>query len=478
MKKGLLFLVLISFFLVACDAGELKESYSGEETSQEHFPPATNGQPDNMQNSLAELKREIEILMRGGNQIGPDHYETLKARLAELEREGVAQEEIDALDEKIEHLGNLQSQPENQQGEEAHQPVKAGLLSPRGCEGSGSFMLGAPPLALEDIQKILPMGGVSTVHITPTDHQYWHTIGYSGPADDTENLGRFKVYAPAGGYIVEIEKGTDHRIVIEHSCTFYTIFIHVDKLSENIQKEVNFKEDTSREHAWPRIQVKEGEVIGTIGIGKLDFSVVDQDVTLGGFVNPESYQAEPWKIHTVDTFDYYKEPLKSWLLAKNLRKAEPLGGKIDYDVNGKLAGNWFIENTGGYKGLGNEQYWTSHLSIVYDSLDPDHIVISMGAFDGQSAQYGVKNNEPKPEDVDVDTGMVKYELAPYDFYVDNKKWDGIAFVESIEAKNTEEIRGVALFQVISGQKLKAEFFPGKAASEVSGFTSNAVMYER
>ena len=55
------------------------------------------------------------------------------------------------------------------------------------------------------------------------------------------------------------------------------------------------EEDGSAEtHAWPRIPVKEGEAIGTIGIGKFDFSVVDEGITLQGFANPESYKGEPW----------------------------------------------------------------------------------------------------------------------------------------------------------------------------------------
>ncbi|MBI5133228.1 MAG: M23 family metallopeptidase, partial [Thaumarchaeota archaeon] len=142
---------------------------------------------------------------------------------------------------------------------------KVGLLSPRGCEGSGSFMLGASPLALEDIEKIRPMGGLSSVHITPTDHQYWDTVGSDVFKEDTTNLDRFKVFAPADGFIVDIEQHTDYRVVIEHSCTFYTIFIHVDKLSDKIMAAAGLKEGQVGKHAWPRVPVKEGEVIGTIG---------------------------------------------------------------------------------------------------------------------------------------------------------------------------------------------------------------------
>src|SRR3989344_2126144 len=299
---------------------------------------------------------------------------------------------------------------------------KRGLLNPYLCEGKGSFRLNVSPLALEDVLKIVPMGQVSSFHITPTDHQYWHTIDYFGSEDDTNNLDRFNVYAPADGRIVEIEKSKDYRLLIEHTCDFYTIFIHVDKLSDKIKSYVNFKDDTSYEHEWPQIPVEEGEIVGTIGVGKLDFSVVDGSVMLKGFVNPETYEGEPWKIHTVDTFDYYEEPLRSELLAKNLRKIEPFGGKIDYDV------------------------------------------------DGMGKQFGVKGNLPDPKDVSAENGIVKYELAPYSYYSKGKLWNEIDYVEDIKAENTDEVRGVALFQLMEGGKLKAEFFPNKKENEVSGFT--------
>ena len=141
----------------------------------------------------------------------------------------------------------------------------------------------------------------------------------------------------------------------------------------------------------------------------------------------------------------------------------------------------FWKNTNGYKGLGNENYWTSHLSIVYDALDPEHIVVSVGDFGGRGDQLGVTSNSPDPKEVGVNTGIVKYELVPYEYYTGNEKWDGISYVKNIKnikARNTNEIRGTALFEMIGNRKLKAEFFVGKKANEVSGFTDNAKIYER
>ena len=45
---------------------------------------------------------------------------------------------------------------------------------------------------------------------------------------------------------------------------------------------------------------------------------------------------DQWKPHVVDPFDHIDEPLRSQLLAFNARKTPPLGGKIDYDIDGRL----------------------------------------------------------------------------------------------------------------------------------------------
>ncbi|MBI4452023.1 hypothetical protein HY637_01215 [Candidatus Woesearchaeota archaeon] len=440
---------------------------------------------NDLENKIRGLENEFAIIKKSNWQVSPEGYAEIEKKLKELER--INDIRLNNLRQQFSMLkvgGTEAREPQAKNAAQtSSQNFKIGLLSPRGCEGNGSFLLGTSPIALEDLQKILPMGMMSTQHITPTDHQYFHTIEYSGPKDDTENLDRFRIYAPGDGEIVDVSTvygREDYRIVIAHTCTFYTIFIHVDKLADKIAAAIS-QNGIIPEHSWERIPVKEGDVIGTIGIGKFDFSVVDEAVTLKGFARRETYdderKGEVWKTHTVDTFDYFKEPVRSQLLAKNLRKVPPFGGKIDYDIDGKIVGNWFVEGTGGYKGLGNWNYWITHLSIVYDGLDTEHIVISIGEFEGRGEQFGVKGNAPNPKDVGVGT-LVKYELVPYEYYSGNAKWDVINYVENIKAVNTNEVRGTVLFELIEGRRLKAEFFPRKTANQVSGFTSNAKVYER
>ena len=353
------------------------------------------------------------------------------------------------------------------------------------CQGKGSVKLNSI-MNIEDVGFIEPMGTVKPFggHVTPVDHQYYH------PISESENP-QYNVYAPFDGAIVSIEhfvqfigentanapKVDDYRIVIEHSCTFYAIFIHIKELPPKIMDEIKTMQGNRYNI---RIPVKEGEIIGKVG-KSFDFAVINTDVTLKGFIEPKYYEREAWKIHTVDPFDYFQEPIRSQFLSKNLRNTEPLGGKIDYDINGKLIGNWFVENTNGYQGNDQSRYWSTHLAILYDAYDPSHITFSLGDFQGMAEEFGVKENSPDPSKVGVDTGLVKYELVQFDYVLGDtgKNWDRRSYAKNIKAKNDDyNMKGTILVQLISDRKLKVEIFPGQTASQVNGFTNAVKIYER
>ena len=314
---------------------------------------------------------------------------------------------------------------------------------------------------------------MSGSHVTPTDHQYWR-------ATESEIV---EVYSPGDGFITLIERmGTveeqreDWRIRIEHTCTISSLYIHIDKLASKLVE----LEPTTRRTASVRIPVEAGEVIGWYDFS-VDYNVVDEDITIG-LLTPELYAGEPWKIHTQDPFLYFSEPLKSRLEALSLRTDPPLGGKIDYDIAGRLIGNWFVEGTG-YRGDNPFQYWDTHLSIAPDYIDPNFIVISIGNFAGVARQFGVRGNAPHPAEIGVEA-LVKYELVDFD-YVDenqiadgNQFWDRQSLVKGLRGVEGPVVLGVILLELIEGEKLKVEVFPGKSGAEVLGFTSSARIYER
>lgn len=404
----------------------------------------------------------------------------------------------------IEPLNFLfENSPKNQQDQQAssknhEQDEVARQFSNGQCQGKGSTKLKTSPIDVNNLNYIFPMGKMASAHVTPTDHQYWVPNGVKSRGGLTDEPEKYEIFAPVDGYIVSIEHSTqaitegskqppqdDYRIIFEHSCTFYTILIHINKVNKTILDQMAFKQDSSgHSSGFGRVKVKAGEMIGKSGAHQFDFSIIDTSVTLPGFVKGQSYSTEPWKIHTVDTFDYVDEPLKSKLVAKSLRTTPPIGGKIDYDVDGKLVGNWFRQGSGGYFGNKSDRgasgrYWDSHLSVVYDPIDPTKITISIGNFNGQSGQFAVLGNSPDPKDVDEKSGVIKYELVERDYVTSQGEvWNELAFDKNLKFRAGNEVHGVVLFQVLPNQKLKVQFFPGKISQDVINFTNSAQIYER
>ena len=149
-----------------------------------------------------------------------------------------------------------------------------------------------------------------------------------------------------------------------------------------------------------------------------------------------------------------------------------------------MVGNWFEENTNGYFGKEEYQrsigYWSTHLAFAYDGLDPSLIIVSIGDYNDEAMQFAVMGNMPDPKDVQVSTGLVKYELVAWQYLTENgKEWDRQGFAKVTGSKRfDEQVGGVALVQMLEGRKIKFEAFPGKTASQASGFSSNAKIYER
>ncbi|MBI2653754.1 hypothetical protein HYX02_02980 [Candidatus Woesearchaeota archaeon] len=357
-----------------------------------------------------------------------------------------------------------------------YQKTWSGASQQESTCSDGAIMFDYPPVNLEKITHIEPMGSLHGEHVAPIDHQYYQNFNNNKPT--------IEVYAPADGIVKEIQhmgsfKGDrdfepfdDYRLTIEHTCSISTYFIHIDILSDKLMEVA----PEFGKYKSVNVPVKAGEIIGWFD-NNVDFNVVDNTITIN-LIEPESYKYFSQRLHIQDPFNYFNEPLKSQLIAKSLRTAKPEGGFIDYDIDGKLIGTWFRENTNGWNGLNQERYWADHLAIVYDSIDPEHILFSVGTFKGKAQQFGVKGNAPKPDEVDVDTGLIKYELVDYRYYDRDKEWNYKTLVKGLKIKNGNNILGVALLQMLEDRKLKIEVFPDKTDAQVNGFTENAKIYVR
>lgn len=342
------------------------------------------------------------------------------------------------------------------------------------CKGEGPVAFTYSPMRIEDIGRIEPYGVMIDGHVIPTSH------GYISPAIFYSERDAYPVYAIADGFIVSVshrgdfvgDNPTPGRIVdeyqmyFEHSCTFYSYYDLLTSLSPEIQKEVG--KLTGFKHKSVRIPVKAGQLVGRIGGQTVDFAVWNFEKEPAYFANPQSYLGDEDRFFLDDMFIHFQEPLKSQLLAKNVRVAEPRSGKVAYDIYGKLVGNWFREGSRGFTGPQSEnrkpgdRYWDGHLSITYDFIYPDQIIFSIGNFEGKAAQFSVVGNTPDPAEVGVESGIIKYELI------------------SVVSPDTPPgyFKGTVLLQLLESSKLKLELFPGQQANKVNMFTDKALIYNR
>lgn len=380
-------------------------------------------------------------------------------------------------------LSPIPSTPGPGGSQEPFHPQENGL---EGCSGSGPVTFSNSPMRDEDFPFILPYGLLVGGHVTPIDHMYF------APPDGSQR-DAFEVRAIADGVIYSLQprdtnveanrpKLREWRMDIAHTCTFTSYFDLITKLEPSLEAQWNASRAAG---GWRPLPVQAGQLVGWIGAQTLDFGVYDYNVTLPGFVVPDHYQ-EPWKIHTVDPFPHFAEPVRSMLLGKLLRQAEPRAGKIDYDVDGRLVGNWFAVGSGGYGDGGQRwDYWEGHFSFVYDAIDPTHLRFSMGNWSGAPAQFSIVGNTPDPATVGVESGRVKLELAQT-MYAARNRADASGFGgegafrpgDEIFATAAMGIQGVALLEMTEPRLLKLEVFPGKTAAEVADFTAAARMYER
>jgi hypothetical protein len=349
------------------------------------------------------------------------------------------------------------------------------------AEGKGPVKVATFPLRVEEISRINPMGMMASGHVVPTDH----LALVAKEARDKEKL--YDVLAVADGRVVMIQwrpnpkggqpdltvfdRAVDLKVVIEHAETCWSYVDHLVELAPAIQKKVGdqFKPG---QPVPVRIPVKAGEVVGKVRGGfTFDFALIDTAVSNKGFVKPDHFlNRDPHRLHVVDPFAYVDEPLRSKLLAFNPRKAKPEGGKIDYDVEGRLVGNWYREATGGYAGpKGRWDYWVGHLAFAYHHIEPTQVIISIGELEKRARQFQVRGNTPDPAKVSKDDGLVRYSLI--EPRIDNRTGKQLADAP-------ERFYGVMLVQVLEKSKLRLEVFPGKNVGDVKEFSNAAQVYER
>lgn len=352
----------------------------------------------------------------------------------------------------------------------------------------------APIMQPEDLAYIVPLGLMVKGHVTPIDHQYYY------PVDFLTTKPQKAVRSPADGYIVRVDRTgqfqveqqltprDNYNVLIQHSCNVYTYYTLITGLTTELANAVGNIPQGGTKHL--HLKVTAGQQVAWVSGQSLDVNVYDINTPVKKWIVPTNY-TEAAKRFATDPFLYYTPSVKTALQAKTLRTGDPLGGRFDYDEDGKLVGTWFLQGSNGYAGVPNQgnDYWRGHLSFAYSVYNTNYLEISIGrwykpgATDAQVKegwQFSVVGNQPDFTTVTQASGPVKYELAfPEYLLANNQPWNRQTHQGPMTiTTDRSPVEGVLLVQLLGQRLLKVEAFPGKRASEVTGFTANAQLYER
>ena len=443
MKRLITLGIILALFIIACGSGA---SPSVEPVKSKKTVSATESTHD----ASAEATRESDKNSEEG----------------EMRDAKVTQEEAD--------------RNENSRGHNRYTDLWA-----EKCTGSGPVMFANSPMRIEDIKLLTPYGEVVGGHVTPIDHMYFEPKDRSLGRDvyEVRAIQDAIIYAisPRDMHVeANVEKLREWRIDMAHTCTFTSYFDLLTSLASDIEKEWS-KTEGETTARWDGIFVKAGQLIGYIGAQTLDFGVYDYEIALPGLINPSAYESrEPWKIHTVDPFQYFPSEIRDALLRKMIRAVEPRAGKIDYDVDGTISGNWFQQGTNGYNG-NQRKYWDGHLSIAPHEIDPTLWRIAVGYLDTEDNNFIIFGDQD-PLEVNISSGPIVYELKRGSIWIPakpQKKWWIDPFDEDdVYAVTIYDDIGAVLLELQEDRLLRVEVFLGIEKEKVSGFTDDARLYER
>ena len=293
-----------------------------------------------------------------------------------------------------------------------------------------------PVVPLDKMVASIPYGMMIGGHVTPIDHAYLGISSLSKAQSERTDADWVAVTAPADGTILELSSlgnANTSRVVINHGCNVYTVYMVLNKPTGVLAKYVD--ELASRGSVKLNIKVKAGDEFGRQRDNMLDFNVFDGTQWLSGFANPASYLThDAWKPYTADFLPFFSDEIRSGIEKWMQKTSAPRVGKIDHDVIGAAAGNWFLDGTFGYGGNqnslfvnatspigggvveGKNGYDWSHLAIAPHEVDTSQWIFSIGWWndpkgDATQALIVIGSGQVKPDKISASSGAVTYQLA-------------------------------------------------------------------
>jgi hypothetical protein len=340
---------------------------------------------------------------------------------------------------------------------------------------------------------VVPLGAMVTTHVIPVDHIYvFYPLGSEG-----SEMGTYSVTVPADGTIVRVEDFRksndypypDYRVVIEHSCDLYSVFIHVGELQGVAAEAAKGAADDGE---WQgRIAVEAGEVLADDStVPGYDFSTFATSAK-ADLINPASFlQFEAWRPYTANPLEYFPADIRAEYELKSLRNVEPVGGDLFTDVRDTAQGTWFVKDTNGNRGLGTEKasynnrekvargHWDTHLAFAPDNVDPKSFIYSIGDWEGCPCQFMSVGNVD-PSTITAGGAPTVVDLVEYSYLApDGSPMEPNRPVKGYTLKPGTAIVGSIAFQVNSDGTMTVEKRPGKDAASFAGFGADALTYVR
>jgi len=282
----------------------------------------------------------------------------------------------------------------------------------------------------------IPYGMMVGGHVTPIDHAYLGISSLSKAQSERTDADWVAVTAPADGTILELSSlgnANTSRVVINHGCNLYSVYMVLNKPSGLLAKYVD--ELASKGFINLNLKVKAGDEFGRQRDNMLDFNVFDGTQWLSGFANPAAYLTQDaWKPYTTDFLPFFTDDIRSGIEKWMQKTSAPRVGKLDHDVIGAAAGNWFLDGTFGYGGNqnslfvnatspigggqveGKNGYDWSHLAIAPHEVDTSQWIFSIGWWndpkgDATQALIMISSGQVSPDKLTSASGAITYQLA-------------------------------------------------------------------
>jgi len=307
-------------------------------------------------------------------------------------------------------------------------------------ESTGSLSFTVAPVDPAALQFIVPLGNLGPwAHTLPTDHAYfYHHLGAGSFAPLT-------VVAPAAGVIENTYPGTNGEVKVwvrvNRQFTYY--FDHI-VLAGGLS---------------PGARVEAGAVLGVSGAIAFDFAVRDMGSPVG-FIVPARYGMDT--LYGQSPLKFFVEPLRSQFYAKVQRASGDLDGRVNYDVDGTLSGNWFAEDLPVTSSSSNDiNVGTRQIAFARDVRFPERQRVSVGGF-GITGLYGVQPEAPDFAVVTPASGLVTFRL--------------LETGEPGGPPGTRQV-GLLLAQLLDSRRLRIEVVAGARATAAS-FSDAATVYVR